>query len=190
MSQIRYFLLGGKPKRKEEKVHARRKELGEQMRDTVNAVCCDMWAPYIGVIKRFLPKALLVFDKFHIVRHLMDAVDEIRKEEARKLKDKGTELLKDTKYIWLKNPWNLTEHQKVRFSDLERLNLKTHRAYLLKQAFRRFWDYTYPAWAEKYLRQWFWRATHSWLEPMRKFAWMIREHQEEDPHARYRPNQC
>jgi len=172
-------LLWSGEDRKSETLEKFFKELGEQIRDRVNAVCCDMWAPYIGVIKRCLPNALLVFDKFHIVRHLMEAVDEVRKEEARKLKEKGIEVLKDTKYIWLKNPWNLTEHQKVRFSDLEKLNLKTHRAYLLKEAFRRFWDYTYPAWAEKYLRQWFWWATHSRLKPMRDFAWMLREHQEE-----------
>jgi transposase len=172
-------LLWSGEDRKSETLEKFFKDLGDQIRDTVDAVCCDMWAPYIEVIKKCLPKALLVFDKFHIVRHLMDAVDEVRKEEARKFKDKGVEVLKDTKYIWLKNPWNLTENQTVRLSDLERLNLKTHRAYLLKEAFRRFWDYTYPAWAEKYLRQWFWWATHSRLDPMRKFAWMIRDHQEE-----------
>jgi transposase len=172
-------LLWSGEERKSESLEKFFKELGERIRGTVDAVCCDMWAPYIEVIKKRFPNALLVFDKFHIVRHLMEAVDTVRKEEARKLKDKGIELLKDTKYIWLKNPWNLTDNQRVRFSELEKVNLKTHRAYLLKEAFRKFWDYTYPAWAEKYLSQWFWWATHSRLEPMRDFAWMIREHQEE-----------
>ena len=130
-------------------------------------------------IKKRLPNALLVFDKFHIVRHLMGAVDQVRKEEAQKLNPDNPDLLKGTRYIWLKNPWNLTEKQKTRLSDLEKLNLKINRAYLLKEAFRNFWDYTYPAWAKKYLNQWFWWATHSRLEPMRKFAWMIRRHQED-----------
>jgi len=153
--------------------------LGEDRCEKIEAVCCDMWAPYIDVIKRRLPHAIVVFDKFHIVRHLLDAVDHVRKEEAKKLKSKDPDLLTGTRYIWLKNPWNLTELQKTRLSDLEKVNLKVNRAYLLKEAFRRFWDYSYRAWAKKYLNQWFWWATHSRLEPMRKFAWMIRRHQED-----------
>jgi len=151
--------------------------LGKDRCEHIEAVCCDMWAPYINAIKKRLPDALLVFDKFHIVRHLLDAVDKVRKEEAQKLKSENPELLKKSRYIWLKNPWNLTDKQRVRLSDLEKLNLKINRAYLLKEAFRKFWDYSYPAWAKKYLDQWFRWATHSRLKPMRDFAWMIRRHQ-------------
>jgi transposase len=154
-------------------------ELGEEGCEKIEAVCCDMWAPYVDVVKSRLPNALLVFDKFHIVRHLLDAVNSVRKDEARQLKTDDPELLKRTRYIWLKNPWNLTDQQRVRLSDLEKLNLKINRAYLLKEAFRRFWDYSYPAWAKRYLDQWFWWATHSRLEPIRKFAWMIRRHEED-----------
>lgn len=128
------------------------------------------------MIKARFSNALLVFDKFHIVRHLMAAVDTVRKEEARELKAQDPDVLKKTRYIWLKNPWNLTDQQKLRLSYLEKLNLKINRAYLLKEAFRRFWDYTYPVWAKKYLNQWFWWATHSKLEPMRNFTWMIHRH--------------
>jgi len=153
--------------------------LGQERCECIEAVCCDMWAPYIDAIKKRLPNALLVFDKFHIVRHLLDAVDKVRKEEAQKLKSENPELLKKSRYIWLKNPWNLTDNQKVRLSDLEKLNLKINRAYLLKEAFRKFWDYSYKAWAKKYLIQWFWWATHSRLKPMRDFAWMVRRHQDD-----------
>ncbi len=153
--------------------------LGKDRCELIEAVCCDMWAPYVDAIKKRLPNALLVFDKFHIVRHLLDAVDTVRKEEAQKLKSEDPELLKKSRYIWLKNPWNLTDNQKVRLSDLEKLNLKINRAYLLKEAFRKFWDYSYKAWAKKYLVQWFWWATHSRLKPMRDFAWMIRRHQDD-----------
>ena len=132
-----------------------------------------------NAIKKRLPNALLVFDKFHIVRHLLNAVDKVRKEEAQKLKSEDPELLKKSRYIWLKNPWNLTDKQRVRLSDLEKLNLKINRAYLLKEGFRKFWDYSYPAWAKKYLNQWFWWATHSRLKPMRDFAWMIRRYQDD-----------
>lgn len=172
-------LLWSDEDRTSETLNAFFDELGKERCEQIEAVCCDMWAPYIDVIKERLPNALLVFDKFHIVRHLMDAVDQVRKQEARELKSDDPDLLKKTRYIWLKNPWNLTENQRLRLSELEKINLKINRAYLLKEAFRQFWTYTYPAWAKKYLDQWFWWATHSRLKPMRDFAWMVRRHQDD-----------
>ncbi len=87
--------------------------------------------------------------------------------------------MKGSRFIWLKNPWNLTYNQQGRLADLEGLNLKINRAYLLKEAFRRFWSYKKRGWAAKYLKKWFWWATHSRLEPMRDFAWMVRRHEED-----------
>ena len=80
--------------------------------------------------------------------------------------------------LWLKNPWNLTDKQQLQLTELEQLNLKINRAYLLKEAFREFWSYTRPRWARRYLDKWFWWATHSRLQPMRDFAWMLRRHQQ------------
>ncbi|MBM4043110.1 MAG: ISL3 family transposase [Planctomycetes bacterium] len=153
---------------------------GEERCKAIKAVCCDMWQPYIDVIEEMLPNAVMVFDKFHIIAHLSKAIDEVRREEARKLKDEGREnILSKTRYIFLKNPENLTDKQRLRLSDLEKLNLKINRAYVLKEAFRCFWDYTYRANAKKYLDKWFWWATHSRIEQMRDFAWMIRNHEEQ-----------
>ena len=83
-----------------------------------------------------------------------------------------------TRFIWLKNPWNLTEHQAHRLGELQRLNLKINRAYLLKELFRHFWEYRRGGWAKRYLKKWFWWVTHSRLEPMRDVAWMLRRHEE------------
>jgi transposase len=154
------------------------KEWGAERILAIRCICCDMWDPYIKIIRQKAPEAVLVFDKFHIVQHLMKAVDAVRKEEANSLKKKNPELLKDTRYIWLKNPWNLTPRQRERLGYLEQLNLKINRAYLLKEAFRAFWDYKTPGWAKRYLKKWFWWATHSRLKPMRDFAWMLRRHEE------------
>lgn len=140
-------------------------------------ICCDMWQPYVDVIKQKAPHALLVFDKFHIVQHLSKAVDQVRLDEIREKGVSHKELMAKTRYIWLKNPWNLTGSQKGRLAELEKLNLKINRAYLIKEAFRKFWDYRNPVWAKDYLDKWFWWATHSRLEPMRNFAWMIRRRQ-------------
>ncbi|PLX47328.1 MAG: ISL3 family transposase [Desulfobulbaceae bacterium] len=140
-------------------------------------VCCDMWQPYVDVVKEKAPHAILVFDKFHIVQHLSKAVDQVRLDEIREKGASHKELMAKTRYIWLKNPWNLTSSQKGRLAELEKLNLKINRAYLMKEAFRKFWDYRNPVWAKDYLDKWFWWATHSRLDPMRNFAWMIRRRQ-------------
>ena len=153
--------------------------LGEERTERIEGVCCDMWQPYADVVKVRAPNAILVFDKFHIVQHLSRAVDQVRRDEIREKGQAYKQLLAKTRYIWLKNPWNLTDKQRVRLSVLEQLNLKINRAYLLKEAFREFWSCTNPHWAKRYLDKWFWWATHSRLQPLRDFAWMLRRHQED-----------
>ena len=152
--------------------------LGPEKAKNIQGICCDMWMPYINVIEEKAPDALLVFDKFHIVRHLMNAVDQVRRDEVIEKGKEHKQLLKHSRYIWLKNPWNLTAKQKAKLGSLEKLNLKINRAYLLKESFRNLWSYKTVGWATKYLKQWFWWATHSRLDPIRKFAWMIRRHQD------------
>lgn len=125
------------------------------------------------MVNEHLPGATLVFDKFHITQHLLKAVDEVRRDEARELKKTNPELLKRTRYIWLKNPENLTGKQRSRLGHLEKLNLRCNRAYLLKESFREFWDYERKGWAKRFLKK-----THSRLKPMRDFAWMLRRHKD------------
>ena len=152
------------------------KEWGSERTDKLFAVCCDMWDPYIKSIKEHAPKALMVFDKFHIIQHLNKAVDTVRKEEYGQQKQTNPDLLKGSKYIWLKNPENLTDKQRSRLGELEKLNLKINRAYILKEAFRKVYDYTYPAWAEKYLKWWCSRVMRSKLKPLKKFVKMLRRY--------------
>lgn len=154
-------------------------EHGDALKDRVKAVCCDMWRPYMDMVKANLPKAVLVFDKFHIVQHLHRAVDEVRRDEARELQKTNPELLKRTRYLWLKNVENLTDKQRARLGHLEKLNLRCNRAWLLKEGFRAFWDYKRKGWAKRFLHKWFWWATHSRLKPMRDFAWTLRCHEDD-----------
>jgi transposase len=165
--------------RSQETLAAFFKTHGEALKGHVVGVCCDMWQPYIDMLKTHLPQATLVFDKFHLIQHLLKAVDDVRREEARTLKKTHPTLLKRTRYLWLKNPENLTDKQRARLGYLEKLNLRVHRAYLLKESFREFWNYKRKGWARKFLNKWFWWATHSRLKPMRDFAWMLRRHQED-----------
>jgi transposase len=155
------------------------KEHGEALEQGVKGVCCDMWQPYIDTIKQHLPDATLVFDRFHIMQQLMQAVDAVRREEARELKASNPELLKRTRFLWLKNPENLTDKERARLGYLEKLNLRCNRAYLLKESFRELWTYESKGWAKRFLKKWFWWATHSRLQPMRDFAWTVRRHEDD-----------
>lgn len=109
----------------------------------------------------------------------MEAVDQVRRDEIREKGPVHKALMYKTRFIWLKRPWNLTEGHAFRPSELERLNLKINRAYLLKELFRHFWDYTNAGWARRFLNRWFWWATHSRLAPIQTFAWMVRRHEED-----------
>ena len=164
--------------RKEETLRRFFDEWGAEKTARIRGICCDMWAPYIDVVKEKAPNAVLVFDKFHIVRHLLDAVSDVRRQEARELAKTNPDLLKDTRYLFLKNPWNLTDPQRRRLGFLEKLNLKVNRAYILKEVISGLWVYRVKGWAKRFLDRWFWWATHSRLKPMRDFAWMLRRHQE------------
>ena len=162
--------------RKEETMNEFFRWLGKKKTRSIRAVCCDMWAPYLKSIREHLPQATIVFDRFHIVQHLNRALDEVRREEVRRLKGEEQVDLKNTRYILLKNPWNLKPKEKRRLSYQIKLNNRVFRGYFLKEDFQRFWDYVYRGWAEKHLKQWLWWASHSRLEPMKKFAKMIRRH--------------
>ena len=102
-------------------------------------------------------------------------MDAVGKEEDRELMKTNYELLQRTRYLWLKNQENLTNKHRTRLGRLEKMNLCTNRAYLLKETFREFGNYTMHGWAKPFLVKWFWWATHSRLQPMRDFAGMLRK---------------
>lgn len=142
-------------------------------------VCSDMWKPYLKVISKKAPQALHVLDRFHIVQHLNKAVNQVRIDEIKQLRQDGydDEVLKHMKYCLLKNPENLTEKQELKLNDVLTYDLKSVRAYLLKESFQLFWDYKSPYWAEWYLKKWCTRAMRSRLDPFKKFVGTIRRHQ-------------
>jgi transposase len=150
--------------------------LGPRRARSILIVCCDMWAVYLAAIREKLPRALVVFDRFHVVQHLNRAVDEVRRESWRQLTGEERSAFKKTRWLWLKNPWNLEAPERRRLSALCRRNQPIVRAYYLKEAFQRFWDYRSAGWAEPYLKQWLWWASHSRLEPFRRFARLVRKH--------------
>ncbi|MDD2598329.1 MAG: transposase [Kiritimatiellae bacterium] len=138
-----------------------------------------MWKPYLKVIRKKAPLALNILDRFHIVKKITEAVNKVRVEEVKRLRREGYEedVLKNTKYCFLKNPENLTEKQKLKLDDVLQYNLKTVRAYPLKESFQLFWNYKSAFWAEWYLKKWCNRAMRSKLDPIKDFVKTIRRHQ-------------
>lgn len=142
-------------------------------------ICSDMWKPYLKIIAKRASAAIHVLDRFHIMSHFSKAIDEVRADEARKLKQAGKEpVLKGSRWCWLKRPENLTDKQEAKLGDLVRMNLKTVKSYMLKEDFQNFWEYTYPANAGRFLDRWCFRTMRSKIEPMKKVARMLRSHRE------------
>lgn len=144
----------------------------------VKAVAMDMWDPYIAATKAHVPEAesKIVFDKFHVVRGVTEAVDKVRRKENKTLTAIGDESLKGTKHLWLANEENVPEWRKAEFNNIRSMNLKTGRAWAIKESLRKFWEYTYPARAEAYFDRWYFWATHSRLDPIVMAAKTIKRH--------------
>ena len=152
-------------------------QFGKQRSENLKHVCSDMWQAYIKVIQKKAPQALHILDRFHIVANLNKAVNDVRAAEHKKMVADGYEpTLKKSRWCVLKRKENLTEKQEIKLKELLSYNLKTTRAYLLKEDFQGFWDYTSAAWAEKYLDRWCTRVMRSKLDPMKKVAKSIRKH--------------
>ena len=151
-------------------------ELGKRRCRTLRVVCMDMWAAYVNLVREHAPQAQILFDRFHIVKHLQEAVDEVRRSEVRRLTGKEKITFKSTRWLLLKNPWNLTNEQKERLSTLVRWNSPIVRAYYLKESFQLFWDYRQEKRAQDLLSKWMSSAMRSRLEPFKKFVRMLRSH--------------
>lgn len=152
--------------------------LTQEQLDGIEAVALDRWEPYFQATRTKVPKAAekIVFDRFHVMGHISKAVDTVRKQEHRDLMASGDETLKGSKYLWLYNRENVPERRRDEFAALMRQELKVGRAWALKEALRRLWHYVYPASGRKFWKRWYFWATHSRLEPMRKAAETIRRH--------------
>ena len=175
---IRRLLFVGK-ERKAKTLLRFFRDFGKERCEKLEFVCSDMWKAYIKVIKKKAPNALHILDRFHIVQKLGQAIDKIRATEVKRLAAEGydEEVLKHTKYCFLKKEGNLTEKQKTKLTDVLQYDLKSVRAYLLKESFQLFWNYKSPYWAEWYLNKWCARAMRSRLEPIKDFVRTLRRHQ-------------
>lgn len=152
--------------------------LGKERSAALKFVCSDMWRPYLKVIAKKAAGAVHVLDRYHIMAKMNQAIDDVRAEEAKRLKQKGEKpVLRHARWCLLKRPENLTDRQAVKLSELLKCNLKAVRAYLLREDFQRFWEYRSPSWAKRFLKQWCTRTMRSKIEPMKKMARTLRSHE-------------
>lgn len=163
--------------RTEESLRRCFQSLGTTVCQQITFVCSDMWQRYLVVIAERLSSAVHILDRFHIMQKFGQALDAIRAEESKALVRDGYEpLLKKSRWCLLKRPENLTDRQTVKLKELLRYNLRSVRAYLLREDFQRFWDYVSPHWAGKFLDEWIGRVLRCRLEPLKKVARTLRAH--------------
>lgn len=138
----------------------------------IKAIVMDMWDPYIAATKELVPGAedKIVFDRFHVIRQVTEALDKVRRQEHKALTAQGDDSLKGTKHLWLMNEERIPEWRREEFDEIRKMKLKTARAWAIKESLRRFWEYRYPKNAEKYFKRWYFWATHSRLKPIIKAA--------------------
>ena len=150
---------------------------GKERSGQLRYICSDMWKPYVKVIAKKAAQAIHILDRYHIVARINKAIDAVRADEHRQMKKDGyEEVLKKSRWCLLKRKENLTEKQEAKLSDLLRYNLKSVRAYLLKEDLNGLWEYVSPAWAGKFIDRWCTRVMRSRIEPMKKEAKTIRRH--------------
>jgi transposase len=152
--------------------------LSAGQRARILTACCDMSKSYMGAISHHLPKAILILDRFHLMKALNEAVDEVRKEQWRTAEKAERKTLKGLRFILLKNKKNRTEEERQILAELERSNRRVFRACTLKDEISHFWEYTCMDSAEKFLKLWCKRALLSRIEPLRKFVSTLRNHWE------------
>ncbi len=139
----------------------------------IKQVCCDMWPAYIAGVEASFQQANITFDHFHIMKIINHAVDEVRRQEA-----KTTIILKKTRYLWLKNPANLSAEQRQKMDSLASHNMKTARAYQIRLTLKEFFLQPTREAGGAFLERWYFWATHSRLEPVNQAAKTIKCHWE------------
>ena len=152
------------------------KGLSARQRRGIEAVCVDMWKPYRQSIEQWLPECRIVYDKFHVMQHANQAVDEVRRAEFFRQGKRMRELVKGKRWLLLSRWVNLTGGKRQELNQLFALNRKMLKAYLLKESLDRLWTYHYEGAMLNYLERWIDQLRWQRLEPFQKLAKMLLEH--------------
>jgi len=150
--------------------------LGKKKSVRLRLAVMDMWKPFRNATRAAAPQAAILFDKFHIMRHLGEALDQVRKSEYARLSGRDRRYIKGQKYMLLSRRENLTLEGRQSLRTLLAANKRLNTAYLLRESFGQLWDYEREGWARRFFENW--RTSLKWqrLEPYEKFAEMIDRH--------------
>lgn len=150
--------------------------LGPKKSKRIRLAVMDMWKPFRKVTQSRAPQASILFDKFHVLRHLGDALDKVRKAEYARVSGKERRFIKGQKYNLLSRKENLSSNGRKTLKDLLAANKRLNTAYILKESFGQLWDYEREGWARRFFENW--RNSLKWqrLKPYEKFAEMIERH--------------
>jgi transposase len=175
LERKRPIWFGGKD-RSEESLDLFYKWLGEKKSRNVQLAVMDMWKAFHNSTRRQAPQAAILFDKFHVLRHLNEALDKIRKREYARLSGKDRRFIKGQKYTLLSRRENLNKEGRSALRTLLKANKRLNVAYLLKESFGQLWEYRQEGWARKFFENW--KASLKWqrLRPYEEFAEMIERH--------------
>ena len=152
--------------------------LGPRKCRRIRLAVMDMWKPFRASVltQGHAPRAGILYDKFHILKHLNDALDKVRKSEYARLSGEDRRFIKGQKYTLLSHWANLSQEGRRSLKELFAVNKRLNKAYLLKEMFGQLWDYHREGWARRFFERW--KAALKWqrLKPYQKFARMIEEH--------------
>jgi transposase len=145
-------------------------QIGPEACNRIQLITLDMSNAYIEVVKRRCPNAEIIFDRFHVERLVHDALDQVRRQEVAQLPYPERPALKNTRFLLLKASWNLHPDQRLRLSQLEKVNRRLFRAYLLKEDFLHAYSDARPASARSHFLRWIRWSQRSRLRPFRRVA--------------------
>lgn len=152
--------------------------LGEKKSQGIRLAVMDMWKAFHNSTQKHAPQAAILFDKFHVMRHLNEALDKVRKSEFARVSEKDRRFIKGQKYTLLSRKENLTTEGRLALKALLKANKRLNIAYLLKESFSQLWEYKKEGWARKFFDNW--QSSLKWqrLKPYEAFAEMIESHWE------------
>ena len=176
LDRERPIWVGGDEGRKEADIDLFFKALGEKKSARIELAAMDMWKAFRNSVMKNAPNARIIYDKFHIMRHLSKALDEVRRSEYKRLSGKDRSYIKGQRYTLLSRRKNLSLNGRRALKKLLEANRRLNTAYLLKETFGQLWDYRTERGARAFFERW--QDSLKWqrLQPYRKFAELIESH--------------
>jgi len=176
LDRQRPIWMSESPGRAEEDMNRFFEELGRRRAARIKLAVMDMWEAFRNSLRHYAHDARIVFDKFHILKHLSSAMDQVRRWEYKRVNEKERKFIKGQRYTLLSHKANLNEDGRRSLRLLLKANKRLHKAYLLKESFGQLWDYNYPACARTFFENWKEQLKWQRLKPFEDFVAMIERH--------------